>query len=215
MANSSDPYQQLEKKLRITRDGLKILANIPVKILFITKSCLIIRDIDIIRNLLGAVVCFSFTTLDKKLAKKLEPGAPEPECRLKALSVLSRYVPTAARLDPLVWPLTTSDIAGTIKILKAAGAKQIITSTYKARPLNFKKMFQVFPEYSKIWKKAYAEEGKSIEGSCYLPENKRKRLIQKVRDASLSEGILFSSCREGMVSLNTALCDGQQLFGRL
>jgi len=214
MANSSDPYQPLEKKLRLTRDSLKILKNISVRILLITKSCLILRDIDIIKDLPKIVICFSFTTLDKQLAKRLEPGAPEPKDRLKALSDLSRYVPTAARLDPLIWPLTTVDIAGTIRTLKNSGASQIITSTYKARPLNFNKMLQTFPEHSKLWKKIYIEEGKNMAGSLYLSENKRKELIQEVSSAGMSEGMLFSSCREDMSNLNTASCDGQHLFDK-
>lgn len=211
LAYSSDPYLPLEQKLKLTRQALKILKSYNLKIILITKSSLIIKDIDIIREL-NIVVCLSITTLDKTLAIKLEPYASQPKERLKALEQLSKYVPTAVRFDPLIYPLNTSDIERTIQKIKSTGIKQIITSTYKIRPDNFQRMIRVFKKYEAVWKKLYWQEGERIKGYIYLPRPFREKLIQEVRQITLKEGLEFSSCREGFESLNTASCDGCSLF---
>jgi DNA repair photolyase len=191
LANSSDPYQPLEKKLKLTRDALKILASYDLKINIVTKSCLVLRDLDILKKLKKVVVCLSITTLDKNLAKKIEPKASSPKERLKAVKELSAYLPVAVRLDPLIYPLNTSGLKDIVEKIKKAGAKQIITSTYKEKPDNLKRMVSSFSQYKSNW-----------------PAGLKKKLIEKVREITLSQGLEFSSCREGFKTLNTAACDG-------
>ncbi|MBP7088070.1 MAG: radical SAM protein [Candidatus Omnitrophica bacterium] len=211
LAYSSDPYLPLEQKLKLTRQALKILKKFNFKIIITTKSSLIIKDIDIIKEL-NIVVCFSITTLNKTLALKLEPHASLPKERLKALEQLSKYVPTAVRFDPLIYPLNTSGIEKTIQKIKSTGIKQVITSTYKARPDNFQRMLRVFKEYETLWKKLYWQEGEKIRGYIYLSRFFREKLIQEVRQITLQEGLGFSSCREGFELFNTLSCDGSSLL---
>ena len=208
IANSSDPYQPLEKKLKLMSQALKILKNYAFKINIVTKSSLILRDLDIIKNLKEITVCLSLTTLNESLAKKLEPYACLPQARLETIKELSKYIPVSLRLDPLIYPLNTDKIEKLIKAAKTAGAKQIITSTYKLRPDNFKKMIGIFGEYKNLWEKLYFMAGENKNGYTYLPEQTRKELIEHIRKLTEKESLKFSSCREGFADLNTANCDG-------
>ena len=212
LASSSDPYQPLEKKLRLTRESLKIFENYKLRINIVTKSSLILEDSDILRNLERVTVSISLTTLDEKLAKKLEPYASSPNQKLRAIEELSKYIPVIVRFDPLIYELNTSEIPKIVRIIKSAGAKQIITSTYKIKPDNFKRMLKIFPEYKNLWEKLYLAEGEKRNGYVYLPEYLRKKLISLVRLIVLGENLKFSCCREGFANLNTANCDGSSLL---
>ncbi len=212
MANSSDPYQPLEKELKLTRKALGILKDFPVRLNIVTKSALILRDLDILRDFKKIVVSISICTLEEKLAPKLEPNASSPRERLGAAKELSRHLAVAVRLDPLIYPLTTEKIAESVKKIKQAGAGQVITSTYKHKPDSFKRMITAFPEFKKIWSELYLKQGKRRGNYAYLPQNLRKELIDKVRTIARQENIKFSACREGFKSLNTAACDGSALF---
>ena len=211
IANSSDPYLPLEKELKLTQSMLKVLKEYPVKIIMVTRSDLILRDIGILKDL-EVVVSFTITTLDKNLSKKIEPNAPLPQERLKAINELSKDMPVVVRFDPLIYPLNTDEIEVMAKELKANGARQIITSTYKAKPDNFKRMTSTFKEHKTIWEKLYNEQGEKKGRYTYLPENLRKSLIEKVRAACLDEALEFSSCREGFSKLNTLACDGSNFL---
>lgn len=212
LASSSDPYQPLEKKLRLTRKSLKIFENYKLRINIVTKSSLILEDSDILRNLERVTVSISLTTLDEKLAKKLEPYGSGPKQKLRAIEELSKYIPVIVRFDPLIYELNTSEIPKIVRIIKSAGAKQIITSTYKIKPDNFKRMLKIFPEYKNLWERLYLAEGEKRNGCVYLPEDLRKKLITLVRLAALGENLHFSCCREGFANLNTANCDGSSLL---
>lgn len=216
MANSCDPYQPLEKKLELTRQSLSIMAQSHLKINLVTKSALILRDIDILKSMKNIVLSFTFTALDDNLAKKIEPfvGYTAKE-KLNAVSILSKNIPVAARLDPLIYPLNTSNFKRIITELKNAGTKQIITSTYKVRPDSLMRMTKRFPQHSKLWNKLYIATGEKIGGYHYLPFDLRKKLIEEVKEIALSEGLGFSSCREGFATLNTSSCDGTSLFNGL
>jgi len=212
LANSSDPYVSLEKKLRLTRKTLEMLLNYDIRISLVTKSTLISRDLDMLKNLKQVIACISITTLEETCAKKLEPGTASPKERLAAVKKLVRYIPVAVRLDPLIYPLTTASLKKTIKAIGSCGAKQIITSTYKAKPDNFKRMQRAFPQHKELWQELYLKKGERKGGYWYLAKKIRKELIDEVRSLALKNGLRFSSCREGFGQLNTASCDGSSLF---
>ncbi len=212
MANSSDPYLPLEQELKLTRAALKIIEEYDLSLNIVTKSSLILRDLDILKDFKKILVSISLTTLDKELAKKLEPYPCNPQERLKAIKELSSYLPVAVRFDPLIYPLNTEEIEETIREIKISGAKQIITSTYKVKSDNFKRMTANFPEYKELWQKLYLKQGEKKGGYTYLPKTLRKDLIKRVREITLGQGLKFSSCREGFNNLNTANCDGSSLL---
>lgn len=212
IANSSDPYIPLEKKLHLTRKTLEVLKTCNLKVNIVTKSSLILKDLEILKNSRNIIISISLTTLSKKLARKLEPEAPLPEERLEAIKKLSLHLPVICRFDPLIYPLNTVNIPKFVKTLKQSGVSQIITSTYKAKPDNFKKMISAFPEHSRLWKDLYYKEGERKNRCLYLPLHLREKLIKEVKESSLKEKLKFSSCREGLTHLNTAGCDGSHLF---
>lgn len=108
LSNSSDPYQPLEEKLKLTRSFLEMLSGKSVRLLIITKSPLVLRDADILKDLDCAV---SLTITTKSLDKVLEPGAYRAEERINALKALKQVgIPVIARIDP-IFPILTEDEA--------------------------------------------------------------------------------------------------------
>jgi DNA repair photolyase len=212
IANSSDPYLALEKKLKLTQKTLEVLKKYCLKVNLVTKSALIVRDLALIKEMNNIVISITLTSLNKSLAKKLEPLASLPRQRLNAMEKLSKNVTVVCRFDPLIYPLNTAEAKTVIKAAKDAGAKQIITSTYKIKPDNFRRMGEAFRQYKRLWNRLYLEEGERIANYIYLGRNLRKKIIEEVRDITLAEGLEFSSCREGFGGLNTCNCDGSSFF---
>ncbi|RLI39552.1 radical SAM protein, partial [Candidatus Bathyarchaeota archaeon] len=133
VSDCTDPYQPLEAKLRLTRHCLKTLIEHGFPLLVVTKSDLVVRDAGILAS--GrVVVSMTITTLDAELARRLEPGAPSPSKRLKALERLSELgITTTARVDPVL-PGLNDDPEGLRELVRAiaeAGAKQVTSSTFK------------------------------------------------------------------------------------
>lgn len=211
ISNSSDPYPCLEAKLGLTRKCLQILANSNCKIHIVTKSTIVTRDIDLLKQA-KAIVTFTITTLDETLAKKLEPNAPSPKARLHALVELSNYgIPTTARIDPIILYLN-ENATQLIEELAAAGVKHITASTYKAKPLDWKKLTKVFPETMRKLYPLYYIKGKRIQRYRYLPQTKRYEIFEHLKKQTIKQGLTFATCREGFLKLNTATCDGTHLL---
>ncbi|RKE85942.1 PA0069 family radical SAM protein [Rhizobium sp. AG855] len=128
IGTNTDPYQPIEREWRIMRQILEILdkANHPVVI--VTKSALILRDIDILRSMAerGLVkVGISVTTLDRKLARTMEPRASTPAKRLEAIKALSEAgIPVAIMMAPVIPALNDHEIERILDSGKAAGASE-------------------------------------------------------------------------------------------
>src|SRR6266516_3921105 len=120
MSGVTDPYQPVEKKLRITSGCLEVLAEFRNPVTIITKNRLVTRDLDLLRELAGfgaAAVNISVTPLDPKLQRVLEPRTSSPEARLDAISQLrAAGVPTGVMVAPIIPGLTDHEVP---KILKA------------------------------------------------------------------------------------------------
>lgn len=214
MANSSDPYTPEEAQNLQMRKVLPILIKNGFKLLVVTKSDLVTRDIDILSK--GKVcVGMTVTTLNERVVKKLEPLAPHPVKRLRTLEALSRIgIPTMIRLDPLIPGV--NDDTGSIRILlkaaSEAGVKQVTTSTYKAKPDNFSRVLAAFPELEAKLKDVYAH-GERIGRSTYMPRKLRRELVLMVRETAEDVSMGFASCREGFQELNTVeTCDGSHML---
>ncbi|MEM5875416.1 MAG: radical SAM protein [Candidatus Aenigmatarchaeota archaeon] len=210
-SNSSDPYQKLEEKLKIFRECLKIFKNNGLKVLILTKSNLVLRDIDILKRM-NVIVSITITTLDEKISCKIEPNAPSPFKRLEALEKLSKEnIPTVLRIDPIILGLN-DNIEDLILKAKEIGVRHIVSSTYKARLDNWKRMFKKFPKEMKRLKKFYFVLGEKISGSYYLPKVIREKVMKKVKNLVEKNGLTFGCCREGFAYLNSKSCDGSHLF---
>jgi len=99
----TDAYQPLEADYRITRGCLEALAGCPFPTTILTKSTLVLRDVDLLRRIPAVEVAFTITTLDDGLRRSLEPGASPIGERLEALDALARAgIPTWAFCGPLL-----------------------------------------------------------------------------------------------------------------
>jgi len=214
IANSSDPYTPGEAQNLLMREVLPVFIKNGFKLLIVTKSDIVTRDIDILSK--GRVcVSITITTLEEETAKRLEPNAPPPAKRLKALETLSRIgIPTLLRLDPLI-PGVNDDADSIRRLLKAAceaGVKQVTTSTFKARADSLSRVITAFPELQEEIRTLYSS-GKHIGRSMYLPEKVRIDLVSRVREAAQEFSIDFATCREGFSRLHTAkTCDGSHML---
>jgi DNA repair photolyase len=126
IGTNTDPYQPIEKQWRITRELLEALdaANHPVAI--ITKSALVTRDIDILARMASrglAKVALSITTLDRKLARTMEPRAATPTKRLEAIRDLNAAgIPTSVMVAPIIPGMTDHEIERILDAARGQGA---------------------------------------------------------------------------------------------
>jgi DNA repair photolyase len=126
MGTNTDPYQPAERKLEITRGILEVLREFHHPITIVTKSALIQRDIDILADLAKqnlAAVAVSVTTLDRHLARTLEPRAATPERRIETIAALSAAgIPTAVMAAPMIPALNDAELETILERAVAAGA---------------------------------------------------------------------------------------------
>jgi DNA repair photolyase len=93
LGTNTDPYQPIDDKYQVTRDVLKVLRDFRHPVGIVTKSNRILRDLDILSEMASmnlARVAISVTTLDRKLARSMEPRAPTPERRIDAANCRRR-----------------------------------------------------------------------------------------------------------------------------
>jgi DNA repair photolyase len=128
IGTNTDPYQPIERRYKVMRRILEVLdrTNHPVGI--VTKSALVLRDLDILANMAQrnlVKVALSVTTLDPELARKMEPRAATPMRRLEALRRLSQAgVPTTVMVAPIIPAINDMDIERILEAAKMAGVKE-------------------------------------------------------------------------------------------
>jgi len=123
---NTDPYQPVEKELRVTRAVLEVLAEFNHPVAITTKSALVVRDIDILGPMAArglARVAMSIGTIDAAIARAMEPRANSPARRLQAIEKLTRAgVPTSVIVAPIVPALTDAHLEQVIELAANAGA---------------------------------------------------------------------------------------------
>ena len=123
---STDPYQPVETRLRLTRRILEVLAECRHPTVITTKSATVLRDLDLLTALarVNAVrVCVSVTTLDARLARLMEPRASTPARRLEAVRTLVEAgVPTALLASPMIPAINDHELEAILEAGAAAGA---------------------------------------------------------------------------------------------
>jgi DNA repair photolyase len=128
IGTNTDPYQPIERRYRIMRRILEVLsaANHPVGI--VTKSALVLRDLDLLTSMAerGLVkVALSVTTLDRKLARAMEPRASTPDRRIETLErLVDAGVPTSVMVAPVIPGLTDMEMERILERAAAAGVRQ-------------------------------------------------------------------------------------------
>ncbi len=147
MSGNTDCYQPAERRFEITRKLLEVFLDYRNPVGIITKNALILRD----RNLLAEMaelrlvsVFFSITTLDRDLARNLEPRTATPDRRLQALRTLSEAnVPTGVMIGPVIPGLNDEEIPKILQAAREAGAARagfnMVRLPYAVRPI-FRRM---------------------------------------------------------------------------
>lgn len=127
IGTNTDPYQPIEKEWRVMRQLLEVLAKANHPVMIVTKSALVTRDIDILQDMAAkglAKVGISITTLDRKLARSMEPRASTPTKRLEAIQQLTEAgIPTSTLVSPLIPALNDHELERILDAAHAAGAR--------------------------------------------------------------------------------------------
>ncbi|HEX3052355.1 MAG TPA: radical SAM protein [Aggregatilineaceae bacterium] len=129
----SDPYLPVERQYRLTARALEVIAEYGFPVHILTKSDLVVRDLDTLQtiNEALAVVSFTITTTDDDLARKLEPGAPSPSRRLKALETLAgQGIRTGILLTPVLPFIEDNEdnVRAVVEQAKTHGASYILAA---------------------------------------------------------------------------------------
>jgi len=124
---NTDAYQPIERRYRVTRECLEVLAERRHPVSFVTKSALITRDIDLLapmaaQNLVSVHV--SVTTLDNGLSAKLEPRAAAPHTRLKTIRALHEAgIPVGVLVAPVIPMISDRHLEHILEAAREAGAR--------------------------------------------------------------------------------------------
>jgi DNA repair photolyase len=128
IGTNTDPYQPIERDYKIMRQILSVLSEAGHPVGIVTKSALVARDIDILAPMAErglAKVALSVTTLDRRLARAMEPRAATPPKRLETITKLSQAgIPTTIMTAPIIPALTDSELERLLEAGAAAGARE-------------------------------------------------------------------------------------------
>jgi DNA repair photolyase len=128
IGTNTDPYQPIERQHRVMRQVLEVLARTNHPVGIVTKSALVLRDLDLLAPMAkkGLVkVALSVTSLDPVLARRLEPRAATPEKRLATLKALAEAgVPTCVMVAPVIPALNDAEIETILERAQAAGVRE-------------------------------------------------------------------------------------------
>jgi DNA repair photolyase len=123
---NTDPYQPLERRLGVTRSLLEVLAESHHPVTIVTKSALVIRDLDLLQRLAAerlTRVFVSLTTLDDELKRRMEPRAASPAARLATIKRLSEAgIPTGVMFAPVIPAINDHELERVVEAAARAGA---------------------------------------------------------------------------------------------
>ncbi len=126
LGSNTDPYQPIERRWRVTRSVLEVLQAFNHPFTIVTKSAMVVRDLDIIAPMASrglASVAISLTTLNRSLARRMEPRAATPAKRLEAIrKLVEARVPTSVMVAPVIPALNDIEIEDILKEAAKAGA---------------------------------------------------------------------------------------------
>jgi len=124
---NTDPYQPVERRMKVTRSILEVLSRTRHPVTVITKHALVLRDLDLLAEMARqglASVGMSVTSLDNELKRTLEPRAASPQARLRALATLSAAgVPTGVLVAPVIPALNDHEMEAILEAAAHAGVR--------------------------------------------------------------------------------------------
>jgi DNA repair photolyase len=189
----NDPYMPLEAKVGLTRSALEAIAECGFPVHIITKSDLVLRDIDLLEEIKHRSYCavtFTVTTADDRLSKQIEPGAPASSRRLAALKTLSqRGLLAGIALMPVLPFIEDSEtnIRKIVELAHEAGAKYLLpafgmTLRDRQRQYYYARLERLFPGMQARYEKAFGERYSA-------PARNAGHLARLVEAASIKFGI--------------------------
>lgn len=188
----SDPYNPAEKEYRLTRKALETIAEARYPVHITTKSTLVTRDVDVLMEIgkIYASVAITITTTDDSLAAKIEPNAPPPSERLKAIGILSALgITTGITMMPILPFIEDSEenITEIVKAAKEFGASYIypcigVTMRDRQRDYFYSELDKNFPGIRSKYEKRFG-----IRYGCF-PSNSKK-LMECFREACKNYGV--------------------------
>ena len=201
IGTATDPYQPAERRFRVTRSVLEVLAEHPgLSIVIITKSPLVTRDVDLLRRIARhSEICvhLSLITLDRPLARRLEPRAPTPEARLRALGRLRENgIDVGINVMPVLPGITDAPalLDALVRSVAAHGATYVnacalrLQSAARQRYLPF--IEQEFPELAARYRGTY-------ERSALVGERYREGLRSYFKRLCARYGVPFGHGDDG------------------
>ena len=178
IGTNTDPYQPAERRTKVTRGILEVLRDFSHPVSIVTKSAMVTRDIDILAEMAAdglAKVAVSVTTLDRDLARTLEPRASAPAKRLAAIRSLSEAgIPVVAMVAPVIPVLTDPELESILEAVRDAGAKSARYILLRL-PLEVKELFAE-------WLDAHAP----------LKKDHVLNVVRETRDGRLNDPDFFS-----------------------
>ena len=197
LASATDPYLRAEEKYRMTEGFLKLIHKHRFPVLIITKSPLVLRDLDLLQKIdqdaihandlkdslsRGAILSFSFSTLDEKIAATLEPGAPTPLQRLKTMKKCKEAGLLVGMNCIPTLPFISDDevsLEKTISAAKVYGADYILvggltlygSGQADSKTLYYKFLNRMYPRLEQEYKKLY--------GTFFMPPKKYLRELDQ------------------------------------
>ncbi len=154
---NTDGYQPLEKKLEVTRGILKVLARTRHPVTIVTKSALVVRDLDLLTDLArdGLIsVMVSVTSLENDIKRTLEPRTASPQARLRVIEALARAgVPVGVLVAPVIPAITDHEMEAILAAAKDAGASSagyvLLRLPYEIKDLFREWLAEHYPDRAK------------------------------------------------------------------
>jgi DNA repair photolyase len=167
IGTATDPYQPAERRFRVTRGVLEVLAGLEgLRVVIITKSSLVARDVDVLARLAERStlsVHVSLITLDRALARRIEPRSPTPEARLRAVARLTAAgVDVGINVMPVLPGITdgAADLEALVRRAAEAGATHVAAGALRLQPAARDRylpwVVQEFPELAARYRATYA-----------------------------------------------------------
>lgn len=148
LSTVTDPYQPAERRYRLTRQALRLLVERGFPISILTKSPLVTRDIDLLREAGDVSVGMSINTLDERVRRAFEPGAPPIRARLQALRALNDAgIETWVFVAPMLPTITEETIEALLCELREAGVGRVACDTYNPKPRAWRRLAPVLESF--------------------------------------------------------------------
>jgi DNA repair photolyase len=214
MGTNTDPYQPVERRMKVTRSILEVLAARDHPVSIVTKSALVTRDLDILAPMAakGLVsVGVSVTTLDSDLAAAMEPRASRPERRLETIRMLSAAgIPVTVMVSPIIPALNDHEIEAILIRARQAGA--IHASYILLRlPLELKDLFgEWLSEHRPQRKQRILNRLREMRGGELYNNRFGTRMRGRGHDARLLEERFRIACRQQGYTEDSALLDASR-----